>query len=384
MSVSADEMGGQKIRSLTLTAPENVALTGDFAVNLATRAVTFTNPSNSVTVNIPSGMGDLMSGNNCVWAIINPVDLSSTPLTLAVTTDSGYQYTYTFDGTSYIAGNFHELSFRIPKMQVTANRIYTSYNDRNNSLDGSSIFFDNVQISGAVPDANGYGYSVEIVETGVMCNGTVLYKTENSALSFSYTHQFTNSNQWGKYDAQGYVKLANGTLITSEAPDVYVTGIPFNKGVKSSGYGGNNEEDGWCMGENNDRQGSVYSTSFPWTRNGSFSDRGGYMETPTRNEAWLVSMPFYVPSSSLNVMVRGYFGTSVVGSDLEAGATSASNTYGSTVSVEISNASPSSPRYYQFPNITLTTTNNRVFILDDEDGLFGAMFYLDKVSVVYN
>ena len=382
MSVTADEMGGQKISSLTLTAPEDVALTGDFEVNLMTRAVTFTNPSNSVTVNIPSGMGDLMSGNNCVWAIINPVDLSSTPLVLTVTTESGYQYTYTFDGANYIAGSFHNLSFKIPQMKVTANRIYTSYNDRNNSLDGSSIFFDGVQVSGALPDANGYGYSVEIAETGVMCNGTPIYTTTDKATSFSYTHKVANYTQWGEYNAQGYVKLANGSVIISAAPNVHVTGIPLNKGVNSSSYGDNNEENGWCFGEDNDRQGSVYSTSFPWYRNGSFTDRGGYMETPVRGEAWVVSMPFHIPSGSLNVLVRGYVGASAAG-NLQAGATSSSNTFGSTVSTRITNIDPSKGAYCQFPQITLTTTNNRVFILDDEDGWFGSMFYIHKVAVSY-
>ena len=106
------------------------------------------------------------------------------------------------------------------------------------------------------------------------------------------------------------------------------------------------------------------------------------METPVRGEAWVVSMPFHIPSGSLNVLVRGYVGASAAG-NLQAGATSSSNTFGSTVSTRITNIDPSKGAYCQFPQITLTTTNNRVFILDDEDGWFGSMFYIHKVAVSY-
>jgi len=373
MSVTADEMGGQKISSLTLTAPEDVALTGDFAVNIMTRAVTFTNPSNSVTVNIPSGMGDLMSGNNCVWAIINPVDLSSTPLVLTVTTESGYQYTYTFDGANYIAGSFHNLAFKIPQMKVTANRIYTSYNDRNNSLDGSSIFFDGVQVSGALPDANGYGYSVDIAETGVMCNGVVVYSTDDQATSFSYTHKVADYKALGEYNAQAYVKLANGSLIATSEPNVHVTGIPYNREVTSSGGG---VYFGASSGV-----GAYNDPNYPWSEGNGVSDMGDYMQFALSGQNYMVSFPFHIPAT-IPVKLHGWFSHSVTLATrtLYAGAVS-SVSYNNQVSIGVSNAAPGTGAYYAFPSFNLTQANNRVSLYENV-GL--TMFYINKVSVLYN
>ena len=372
MHVSDDEMGGQKIRSLTLTAPEGVALTGDFEVNLWTRAVNFTNPSNSVTVNIPSGMGDLESGNNCVWAIINPVDLSTERMVLTVTTESGYQYTYTFDGDTYRAGSFHDLDFKIPQMKVDVNRIYTSYNDRNNSIDGNSIFFDGVAISGAVPDADGYGYSVDIAETGVMCNGSSVYSTTDKATSFSHTHTIGNYSELGEYNAQAYVKLANGSVLTSSEPNVHVTGIPYNREVTSDGGG--------IMFGSDTGVGAFNDSNFPWTEGNGATDRGNYIELSLSGKNYVTSFPFHIPAT-IPVKAHGWFSYSNRASTgtLYAGAVS-SVSYNTNVSIKVTNISVTGGAYYTFPNFNLTPANNRISLYEN-NGL--AMYYLHKVSVLY-
>lgn len=372
MHVSDDEMGGEKIRSLTLTAPEDVALTGDFEVNLWTRAVTFTNPSNSVTVNIPSGMGNLESGNNCVWAIINPIDLSTERMVLTVTTESGYQYTYTFDGEAYRAGSFHNLDFKIPQMKVDVNRIYTSYNDRNNSIDGTSIFFDGVQISGAVPDVDGYGYSVDIAETGVMCNGSSVYTTTDKATSFSYTHKVADYNALGEYNAQAYVKLANGAVLKTSEPNVHVTGIPYNREVTSSGGG--------IMFGSDSGVGAFNDPNFPWSEGSGVADRGDYMELDFGGKNYMVSFPFHVPAN-MAITLHGWFSYSnaLATGTLYAGAVS-SMSYNNQVSIRVRNINPGSGAYYAFPTINLTQTNNRISLYEN---VVATALYLNKVSIVY-
>lgn len=377
--VKKDYQNGEIIKSVTLTAPEDVALTGDFEVNVVNRAVTFTAPSNSVTVEIAEGMGELNESDNCVWAFINPVDLSNIPLTLTVTTESGFQYTYTYSGTDYKQGSFHDLAFDIPKFEISGN-IYTSFNTLDNSLDGSTIYYDNIVVSGPSPDANGFGYSVPIAETGVMYNNNRIPNNE-PLTSFGYNLRMSSYTEWGEYNAQGYVMLPNGTIITSKAPNVHVTGIPFNKGVKSSGYGNNDEADGYYFGENNDVQGSINSTHFPWT-----SRNMDDITTAIQDESYVVSMPFHIPSTT-SVVVRGYFSTSVTGASFEAGPVAAATAPSLKVSVSVPNITTDKGAYYEFPSFSLTPINNRVCLYDDEDG--GALFTnwpffrLFKVAVSY-
>ncbi|MBP3426356.1 MAG: hypothetical protein J6K81_06535 [Rikenellaceae bacterium] len=291
LSIAEDDVSeGEKVTKITLTAPEGTPLTGKFEVNTSTMAVTFTEPSNSVTVNIPEGLG--VGSDVCVWAIINPVDLTGKELTMTVTTKSGLYYNYTFPAKSYTRGVLHPIAFEIPDFSITADIYtnYTLYQQRKvaeaNGIDGNTIFFENVTFSGFdYTDGKGGRYRVPVVARGIEYNGV---RSPRAFDGGKEQISFSSPDDRKTYDAQVYAQLENGAILRSACPAVHVTGIPYEVNCKNIDY-----------------------TNAGWTATGTVENWSGrgwqtYYYYPTDNFDWvytekkgyLFSPNFYTPEDT--------------------------------------------------------------------------------------
>lgn len=223
-SVSKDRWGNEEVKSITLTAPQGTPLTGFFEVNTSTMQVTFTEPSNSVTVNIPDGMGEYLDeSDNCVWAIINPVDLTGKTLTLTVETESGLKYECTLPAKKYTRGTLHPIAFEIPTFSVKAN-IYTSYTrylagniSGANELDGQTIYVGTPTITSSSDNsATGVTYRPVGHTTSCRVDGTLVNATTLTGQAL------------GAHQAEVVITLANGTQIAGDKTTIHITGLPYN------------------------------------------------------------------------------------------------------------------------------------------------------------
>ncbi len=288
--------GSEKVRTITLTAPEGTPLTGGFRVstNKTPCEIVFgDNAANYVTLDMSEYDG--LGVGETVWALVNPAAINS-DVVLTIETMSGFSYTYTYPVETYTRGRFNSCEFVIPAFNITAN-IYTSYTryaagdvEGANAIDGSMIFVNKVRISevDSTPDSNGGTYDIPYDEVGVSLKRGSVEKMEPH--DFESMTEYTTtctSEEWGEYDAQVYVKLANGKYVTSKEKPTYVTGLPYSVNMQTSQLNSD-----WTGG------GIVYK--------GYIGSIGDYTECvrldrisndDVTQNGWLVSPKFPVPSS---------------------------------------------------------------------------------------
>lgn len=383
--------GAEKVRTITLTAPEGTPLTGGFRVSTTSCEVEFdTNAANYVTLDMSEYGG--LGVDETVWALVNPAVIED-DVVLTIETMSGFTYTYAYPVVAYTRGKFNSCEFVIPAFEVSAD-VYTSYTRYAegdvagaNALHGSSIYFENVKISGALPATDDKGGRYDVPCTvGIVCNGN--YSTRDFA-DGKAQYTCTAANQWGEYDVQVYARFENGNVVTSACPKVQVTGIPFNYGVSGSDNGagtGFNASEG---------EGAMSDVNFPWEKTNITQTDVAITTSPTE-ESYVVSPSFYVPSTAANVKVavRGWWSTSVAvgsnGSTLQVGPVGSFGAPMLKVNAEITSNSTSlsGSAYQEFEAFNLSPTLNRVCIYDDDDSdsaLFWnwPYFYLFKVAVSY-
>ena len=112
------------------------------------------------------------------------------------------------------------------------------------------------------------------------------------------------------------------------------------------------------------------------------TDRGNYMETPIRDAAYYTSPSFKVPNA-VSVLLGMWVSTSVESSKLQVGP-AASSTDRSQATIDIScPTGPGSNTKYRSVTFGLSQQNSRVCIYDNQDSIFGPMFYIYKVAVLY-
>ena len=233
--------GAEKVRAITLTAPEGTKLTGGFRVPTTSCVAEFANDAANYVKLDMSDFGGL-GVDETVWALVNPVEIKG-DVVLTIETMSGFSYTYTYPVEAYTRGTFHSCEFVIPSFSISAN-VYTSYTRYAagdvagaNGIDGSTMFINKVRISevGSVPADSKGTYDVPYDEVGVFLKRGSVEKMESHDFEEKavYTKTFT-CQEWGEYDAQVYVKFANGNYVTSKEEPTYVTGLPYNVNMQTS------------------------------------------------------------------------------------------------------------------------------------------------------
>ncbi len=295
-NLQANEVG-ENITELTLTAPEGVALTGKFSVEAtsAGRRVIFDGESsNSVTLKLgEDGKGLDLSNGKPVWAMINPVDLNETQLTLTVTTVSGYKYNYNFTGRQYNHSNVHILRFDAPKPKVILNKALTSYSYyaaingcpkdivTANNLDGNAIYTENsiritmpegYEIVGGAVEQAGIEYTRgDSRKTAPLKDGADNLVPVALDSDFGVNVDDIPHGEWGQYVVRAYAVIKNVTSYSNPIT-VHVTGIPYSINWR----------------ETNDLTG--------WQTTGTVTYSKGYA---TRYYYWISAFTNYIDSGNL-------------------------------------------------------------------------------------
>ena len=188
---------------------------------------------------------------------------------LTLTATDGATYTVAVPAKNFVNGKRTILNVEWKK--TASYSVYTSYTDKNNSLDGHTIYVENVAVQ------NSDAKSVELYING----------TKHSDLAVGGQLVSISGLAVGEYNT--YIKLTDGEYsYTSKPVKVYVTGIPYSyKFYQSS---------------------DAAVDAAGWTRNGKASTKEDLMTLHEGglagdNSGWIASPAYYAPNGELSSKV---------------------------------------------------------------------------------
>ena len=324
------------------------------------KAVTAATISAGADFLLGSGTTAAVSGLNASTVWFN-VAAGEHAFNLTLTDNKGKEHSVAIPAKSFVAGmrtivNVAWPKAAEPKLSYT---IYTSYTNKDNSLDGRSI------------------YVKDIVLTDADSAAVALYLNGNKAADLTVGKTATISGiAPGKYSA--VVKwTVDGAEYASEASEVVVSGIPYS----DSFYGGSTsavDAAGWTRNGN-----TGYQSDLLWLSNNALGAKHGWVASPAVYGAAAYSAKVTVVTKFYNAVLWSSPATMTVYVGATSSPTSSSSSAQSHSSKGSNNTSSTKDLRTGTATISFPAGTQYVSINHNQTTASASYFYLSSYKIEY-